>query len=864
MKRFGLVIALFAVSLTQSVRASCSTTSLGVSVPNYASFVQAYNYPQAPNCLSTSGPSIFRIGNTIIGSGAVNCVNDNRVTSTGVTLTNGFSLSCLPGPTCKKNGILDAGEQCDPTMSGRNQSCDTNCQLATRKTASCGALDPKYVLNTPDGLTTFTQTGAANNSRTPNSKSRSYSTGLAECAFVCKDIQTRNGSACACPAGTTRSNTQVKCLQNAVATGSQDCGNGVINAGEQCDGTVLPDGYTNTGVYSCTNACQLAKISDCSGKPTGNSSTYLNTTYTASCSASTGAGTGVSCSTWSSPRTQYSTTASTTTKSCPFSCAAGYERDGNACQIIQDRTPSTGIVIDPIANATCNDRAFSEPITINGLDDGVTIPMSLSTMTETYYSVNHVIDTTNQSIRQPVDSAHLPLQVQNNDVIYLVTKASNIESGVTTTTLILGSGIQYTGFTTIPRSITSKPICRNKTPTNFSFTTKTDVPRDTPAMCNDVVVSGVTSGIDIPVSSSGGYYRINPTNDGKVCFNDTVTSGEAFIINSNTLANSSTGRLALVTSGQNMLLEVTALNLNKANTSDLNRLESFVGSLSIKVEKYDDDAEERDDADPSDYSLSDDTILFASTDKGRVSIPDAVSFVTNGSYRITVTNKSDHTKFGTLLVSVSDLNANIVGQFQYGTGVVHNGDTVQLCLRSSDTYLTRNSATLTIGNTTKTCRVETTQSTTPQGVVFYGSRDVPLNSIIESNEYQVTGVTTGIPFSIKNGLYKVNDGTYTAVSTTLNSGDVIRLEATSSTVVSDTVTVKYTMGTVTGARTVTTRDGSTAPVYYATGSSSTGSTTTGASSGLNNSAPLTGGAFSSCMTPYSRYFTADKTFSDIQ
>lgn len=110
--------------------------------------------------------------------------------------------------------------------------------------------------------------------------------------------------------------------------GGPDCGNGLPDAGEQCD-----DGNNNNG-DGCSSGCAWeTKVFTCAAKP---ADTEWNTvsSYIQTCTASSGA----SCTNWYPPDS--ATTADTfpTPEACHFVCNSGYGWNGSACVQTWDKT----------------------------------------------------------------------------------------------------------------------------------------------------------------------------------------------------------------------------------------------------------------------------------------------------------------------------------------------------------------------------------------------------------------------------------------------------------------------------------------------------------------------------------------------
>jgi hypothetical protein len=112
------------------------------------------------------------------------------------------------------------------------------------------------------------------------------------------------------------------------------------------------------------------------------------------------------------------------------------------------------------------------------------------------------------------------------------------------------------------------------------------------------------------------------------------------------------------------------------------------------------------------------------------------------------------------------------GPYTSDDGTVNNNDTVTVQLTSSENYFTITDATLTIGGISDTFSLTTLFK-------FNTKRDVPLNTKITSNTI-TSGINAAVPISITGGEYSINDGPYTSADGTVNKGDTVTVQVTSS------------------------------------------------------------------------------------
>ncbi|APR78590.1 Multiple EGF-like-domain protein 3 precursor [Minicystis rosea] len=148
-----------------------------------------------------------------------------KVCKTGVCST--------PGAVCG-NGIKEAGEACDlGAMNGTQQGCSATCQLDCTTNANCS---DNNVCNGVETCKTVTVNGqqvgkcqAGTNAAKCAACSGGLCNGNGQCvASTCGDgcVDATKGEACDPPNGSTCS---------ATCTSATVCGNGVLEAGEQCD-----------------------------------------------------------------------------------------------------------------------------------------------------------------------------------------------------------------------------------------------------------------------------------------------------------------------------------------------------------------------------------------------------------------------------------------------------------------------------------------------------------------------------------------------------------------------------------------------------------------------------------------------------
>jgi hypothetical protein len=150
------------------------------------------------------------------------------------------------------------------------------------------------------------------------------------------------------------------------------------------------------------------------------------------------------------------------------------------------------------------------------------------------------------------------------------------------------------------------------------------------------------------------------------------------------------------------------------------------------------------------------------------------------------------------------------GSYTSAGGTVNNGDTVTVQLTSSGNYSTTTNATLTIGGVSDTFSVTTLAGdSTPDQFTFKDKKGASLNKVYTSDTITVSGITVGTPISITGGTYSINGGSYTGADDTVNNGDTVTVQKTSSGSYSTAMDATLTIGGVSDTFSVTTKSEST-------------------------------------------------------
>ncbi|HKY90170.1 MAG TPA: hypothetical protein VJM11_03985, partial [Nevskiaceae bacterium] len=146
-------------------------------------------------------------------------------------------------------------------------------------------------------------------------------------------------------------------------------------------------------------------------------------------------------------------------------------------------------------------------------------------------------------------------------------------------------------------------------------------------------------------------------------------------------------------------------------------------------------------------------------------------------------------------------------------GSVKEGDVVTVRRKSSSQGSTTVTATLTIGGVSADFDVttEVVADQSPDPFSFASQTGVPVSSVRVSNPITVQGINTATPIGVEKGLYRVNDGSFTSTSGTVEPGDTVVVQQTSSASPSTDKTTTLTIGDRAGTFTTTTAAPDTQP-----------------------------------------------------
>ena len=291
----------------------------------------------------------------------------------------------------------------------------------------------------------------------------------------------------------------------------------------------------------------------------------------------------------------------------------------------------------------------------------------------------------------------------------------------------------------------------------FSFTPQTNVALNTPIDSNSITVSGSTNPSE-PISIVGGTYSV----DGGAFTSDpgSVVNGDTIIVEQTSSMNFSTTTTATLT--------IDSMNAN----FDVTTLAA--------------------DITPDPFSFDPQTGVALSTP------------ITSNSITITGIDAPSP-------ISIAGNSGQYSidgGTFTTTAGTISNNDTVQVRQTSSSSSLVTTTTTLTIDGVQTDFDVTTLAAapdTTPDTFTLKAITNAPL-SVVRTALMTVSGINASTPISISgnSGEYSINNGNFTSSPGTVNNGDVVIVEQTSSPNYSTETTTTLTIGGVSADFDVTT------------------------------------------------------------
>ena len=328
-----------------------------------------------------------------------------------------------------------------------------------------------------------------------------------------------------------------------------------------------------------------------------------------------------------------------------------------------------------------------------------------------------------------------------------VRQTSSASYGTTTTATLAIGGVSG-GF-----SVTTRAA--DTTPDAFTFSSQTNVARNTFIVSNAITVSGLEAAA--VVSVGGGEYAIN---------------GGAYTNSTGTVAN-----------GQSVTLRQRSANLfSTASTATLT-----IGGVSGTF-----------------------TVTTAAPD----TTPDTFSFTSQSNVAVSTAIVSNSITISGInsgaAVAITGGEYAIQGNnYTTGTGTITDGQTIKVRVTASSNFSTTTSATLTIGGVSATFSVTTAaRDTTPNAFSFTSETNVNLNQTRTSEAITVSGINSTASISVSGAAsseYRVNNGSWTSAAGTVIHGDTVRVRHTSASTNSTVTSTTLTIGGVSGTFTSTTR-----------------------------------------------------------
>lgn len=143
------------------------------------------------------------------------------------------------------------------------------------------------------------------------------------------------------------------------------------------------------------------------------------------------------------------------------------------------------------------------------------------------------------------------------------------------------------------------------------------------------------------------------------------------------------------------------------------------------------------------------------------------------------------------------------------------GDTVVVRHLSASTAGTTTTTWITIGDVTDDFRTTTDIDTVPEPFIFADPANVPVNTVVTSNAVTVSGINAAAAISVVGGSYSINGAAFTTIAGSVGAGQSVRVQHTSASTHSTSVTTTLTIGGVSEAFVSTTAAVDTRPDTFA-------------------------------------------------
>lgn len=429
--------------------------------------------------------------------------------------------------------------------------------------------------------------------------------------------------------------------------------------------------------------------------------------------------------------------------------------------------------------------------------------------------------------------------VTNGQTVRVKTTSSANYSTAVEAKLTIGGGV-------IPYSVTTKsdPFVPDTTPDAFSFGYKNNiVPSTNGVVSNGIVISGINTAT--PISVTGGTFTVDGgaavnvnngqtvvvTMDASANYGDvstaTVTIGDvngtfkvftqaedkipdSFSFNSvadvNATATPTVDSNQITISGINTTLPISIVDGNYSkNSGGFTDVDGTVGNgdtITVQV------------AASSEYETTTTATLrvgntlypFSVTTMSNPVVPDSTpndfSFATKLNQAVDTDVESNVTVSGInqdVAISVTNGTYGIGGAGVLTDGNVSNGDLIVITQRTSASFETEKTTTVTIGGIVKTFKTKTiAEDTTPDDVSFDANLSVPVPTAdVISNTVTIAGLTTGttLPISIVDGEYSLDGGsTWATAAGTVANGTTVTLKQVPAQTQGTTKTTVVTVG----------------------------------------------------------------------
>ncbi len=334
-----------------------------------------------------------------------------------------------------------------------------------------------------------------------------------------------------------------------------------------------------------------------------------------------------------------------------------------------------------------------------------------------------------------------------------------------------------------PNNYTSYAITRLSTdtaaidvePDAFILGSNTDVQPNSVQQSQVITVSGLSTGIQVPVLIANGEYSIDAGN---------YTSQPGWA------SNGAQIRVRHAASGLGNTITTSRLTIGGIASQ-------FNGSIVLGT------------------SVSGD---FTSTTINVDTVPDAFSFtaqtdVVLDSWIVSNTITITGIDFATpISVSNGEYSIGCTGTFTALAGTITNGQTICVRQRSAATVSTSKTTTLTVG-TGSAGFVTTTAAvsdTTPDAFTFTAQTGLGFNASVTSNTVTITGLTAPAAISVAgSGGYSIGcTSTFINTASTISNGQTVCLRHLAANAANTTVTTTVTIGGISASFTSTTGAGS--------------------------------------------------------